>query len=122
MFVELWTGISVKQQVEVILLIFALSLLLPFDGQSQERWEKIVAEAKKEGKVVVAGPPVPGFRQGLTDRFRNAFGIGLEYLGLPSGELSIRLEREAAAGRVSVDANIGGASTARVNEMPKGLL
>ena len=71
---------------------------------------------------MIAGPPVPGFRQGLTDGFRKAFGISLEYLGLPSGELSIRLEREASAGRLSIDANIGGASSALVNEMPKGLL
>ena len=113
---------QMKKPFAFILLGLALTLLLPFAGQPQERWEKIVAEAKKEGKVVVAGPPVPGFRQGLTDGFLNAFGITLEYLGLPSGELSIRLEREVAAGRVSVDANIGGASTALVNEMPKGLL
>lgn len=97
-------------------------VLSPFAAQAQERWDKIVAEAKKEGKVVIAGPPVPGFRQGLIDGFRKTFGITLEYLGLPSGDLSMRLEREAAAGRVSVDNNIGGASSAMVNEMPKGLL
>src|SRR5438132_4145305 len=113
---------QMKKPFAFILLGLVLTLLLPFAGQLQERWEKIVAEAKREGKVIVAGPPVPGFRQGLTDGFRNAFGITLEYLGLPSGELSVRLEREAAAGRVSIDASIGGASSALVNEMPKGLL
>jgi ABC-type Fe3+ transport system substrate-binding protein len=105
-----------------ILLGLGLALFFPFSGAAQERWEKIVAEAKKEGKVVVSGPPVPGFRQGLTDGFRKAFGVSLEYLGLPSGEVSIRMEREAAAGRVSVDVNIGGASSGITNEMPKGLI
>src|SRR6266446_2150852 len=113
---------QMKKHFALILLGLGVTLLLPFAAQPQERWDKVVAEAKREGKVVVAGPPVPGFRQGLTDGFRNVFGIGLEYLGLPSGELSIRLERETAAGWVSVDANIGGASSALANEMPKGLL
>lgn len=110
------------KQFVVNLVGLGLMFFPPFSGQTQERWEKIVAEAKKEGKVVVSGPPVPGFRQALTDGFRKAFGISLEYLGLPSGELAVRLEREAAAGRVSVDASIGGASSSLVNEMPKGLL
>ena len=105
-----------------VLLGLGLTLFFPFSGAAQERWEKIVAEAKKEGKVVVSGPPLSGFRQGLIDGYRKAYGISLEYLGLPSGEMSVRLEREAAAGRVSVDANLGGASSGIVNEMPKGLL
>jgi len=105
-----------------VLLGLGLALFFPFSGAAQERWEKIVAEAKKEGKVVVSGPPLSGFRQGLIDGYRKAYGISLEYLGLPSGEMSVRLEREAAAGRVSVDANLGGASSGIVNEMPKGLL
>ncbi len=113
---------QMKKHFALILLGLGVTLLLPFAAQPQERWDKVVAEAKKEGKVVVAGPPVPGFRQGLIDGFRKTFGITLEYFGLPSGELSIRLEREAAAGRVGIDANIGGASSALVNEMPKGLL
>src|SRR4030095_6636035 len=113
---------QMKKHFVLILLGLGVTLLCPFAAQPEERWDKVVAEAKKEGKVVVAGPPVPGFRQGLIDGLRKTFGITLEYLGLPSGELSIRLEREVAAGRVSVDANIGGASSALVNEMPKGLL
>jgi len=105
-----------------ILLGLGLTLLFPFSGAAQERWEKIVAEAKKEGKVAISGPPVAGFRQGLMDGLRKSYGISLEYLGLPSGEVSVRMEREAAAGRASIDANIGGASSGIVNEMPKGLL
>ena len=42
-----------KKQFAFILLS---TLLFPLSGQTQERWEKIVAEAKKEAKVVIAGP------------------------------------------------------------------
>ncbi|HEY2990382.1 MAG TPA: extracellular solute-binding protein [Candidatus Binatia bacterium] len=111
-----------KKRLGHISLGLGLTLLLPFSAWAQERWDKIVAEAKKEGKVAVTGPPVPGFRQGLTDGFRKAFGISLEYSGLPSGEMAVRLERETAAGRVSIDSNIGGASSSILNEMPKGFL
>lgn len=111
-----------KKMSVFVLLGLGLALLFPFSGAAQERWEKVVAEAKKEGKVVVSGPPVSGFRQGITDGYRKAYGISLEYLGLPSGEVSVRMEREAAAGRVSVDVNIGGARSSLIDEMPKGLL
>ena len=68
-----------KKHFALILLGLGVTLLLPFAAQPQERWDKVVAEAKKDGKVVVAGPPVPGFRQGLIDGFRKTFGITLEY-------------------------------------------
>ena len=105
-----------------ILAVVGLTLVLPQRARGQDPWAKIVAEAKKEGKVVVAGPPVRGLSQGLAEGLRKAYGINLEYLSLPSGEFSVRLEREAAAGRVSIDANIGGARGALLDEMPRGLL
>lgn len=111
-----------KRQIWLVSLCFAMAIGFPLAGDAQERWEKIVAEAKKEGKVVVSGPPVRGLSQGLSDGFRKAYGINLEYLGLPSGEISVRLERELAAGRVSIDSNIGGARSAVLDEIPKGLL
>jgi ABC-type Fe3+ transport system substrate-binding protein len=111
-----------KRQIGLLSFWFAVVIGFPSFGAAQERWEKVVAEAKKEGKVVVSGPPVSGFRQGLVDGYRKAFGISLEYLGLPSGEVSVRMEREAAAGRASIDANIGGASSGIVSDIPKGLI
>lgn len=110
------------RNIRLAALWLSVTLLIPLSARAQERWEKIVAEAKKEGKVVVAGPPVRGLSQGLTDGFRKAFGISLEYLGLPSGEVAVRLARESAAGRVSIDSNIGGARSSLIDEMPKGLL
>jgi ABC-type Fe3+ transport system substrate-binding protein len=66
--------------------------------------------AQREGRVVVAGPGFPGLRQGLVEGFQQAHGITVEYLGLPSGEAITRVDREAKAGTVTIDVNLGGAS------------
>src|SRR2546422_10947649 len=46
----------------------------------QERWEKVLTEAKKEGTVVVLGPPGDLIRGAMTDGFKKAFpNINIEY-------------------------------------------
>jgi ABC-type Fe3+ transport system substrate-binding protein len=74
-------------------------------------WQRLQEAARREGKVAVAGQGFAGFRQGLIDGFQKAHEISVEYLGLPTGEVLTRIEREAQAGRVSVDVNIGGVAT-----------
>jgi ABC-type Fe3+ transport system substrate-binding protein len=74
-------------------------------------WQRYQDGAKREGKVVVAGPGFPGLRQGFTEGFQKATGLTLEYLGLPAGEVIPRVEREYQAGNVTIDVNIGGTST-----------
>src|SRR5689334_16721485 len=73
-------------------------------------WERLQAAGRQDGRVVVVGPGFPGLREGVVDGFQRAHGISVEYLGLPSGEVNARVEREAAAGRPSIDVNIGGVS------------
>jgi ABC-type Fe3+ transport system substrate-binding protein len=74
-------------------------------------WQRYQEGARREGKIVVSGPGFPGLRQGITEGFQKAQGITVEYLGLPSGEVIPRLERESQAGNVTIDVNIGGTST-----------
>jgi hypothetical protein len=46
------------------------------------RWDRAVNEAKKEGSVVVWGPPGDLIRQALTEGFQKAFpGINVEFTG-----------------------------------------
>jgi ABC-type Fe3+ transport system substrate-binding protein len=82
----------------------------PSSGEGQTAWNKIVAEAKKEGSVVVNGPSIRELSQGLTDGFKKAYGINVEYLGL-GFEVITRMEREALAGRPSIDMYMGGTRT-----------
>ena len=73
-----------------------------------EQWARFKEAGKKEGKVVVAGPPFPNLRQAIVQAIQKDYGITVEYLGLPSGEAQVRLEREAKAGKLTIDAYLSG--------------
>src|SRR5688500_18999916 len=72
------------------------------DGPAAE-WERIKEAAKREGSVVVAGPGEAQLRQAVTDGFQKAHGITVEYIGLSSGEMQTRVDREQRAGQPSID-------------------
>jgi hypothetical protein len=87
----------------MILAIIALLILLVVPASAQEKdWEKewnaLVAGAKKEGKVVVAGFPNPELRKDIPARFKQRFGIPVEYIGANSNETVARLRSERRAG------------------------
>jgi ABC-type Fe3+ transport system substrate-binding protein len=81
----------------------------PFKSDAGE-WARIKEAAKKEGSVVVIGPGFPTFRTPLVEAFKKATGVTVEYLSLPPGEVMARVDREAKAGQMTVDVNIGGTS------------
>lgn len=93
-------------------LIFGLTLGLQAEalGQAnwQEKWERVLAKAKKEGTVVVAASPSPKTRLELESAFAKQFGFRLEYLALGGRHSSARVEREAAAGRLTIDVLLSG--------------
>jgi iron(III) transport system substrate-binding protein len=88
---------------------------------SSGQWEHLLAAGRKEGTVVVIGPPFPELRQSLTDQFTKDTGIQLEYVALSTAEGPARAEREATAGRVSMDVLVGGGSEL-LTLLPKGYL
>jgi iron(III) transport system substrate-binding protein len=67
--------------------------------------------ASRDGRVVVAGPGLPGLRAGLSQGFQNATGVEVEYLGLTPGEAVARIDRESKAHATSIDAYISGVSS-----------
>jgi ABC-type Fe3+ transport system substrate-binding protein len=70
------------------------------DGASAE-WQNVLAAAKKEGRVVVAGP---GELAGpLSEGFKRDTGIEVEFLGGETRDRSSRISREVRAGRVTID-------------------
>src|SRR5258708_5167617 len=44
-------------------------------------FEALVAAAKQEGSVVLAGPPTPGVRSQVPSAFKARYGVTIEYLG-----------------------------------------
>lgn len=85
----------------------------------QERWEKALAEAKKEGKVVVMGPPGDLIRDAMTQGFKKAYpDVSIEYSGARGGELATRAKAERDAGIYSIDIVLSGTTTANAYFKP----
>lgn len=91
------------------------------DGKA--RWEQVLTEAKKEGKVAVLGPPGDLARKAMTEGFQKAFpGIVVEFSSGRSGEQATKLKAERDAGIFSVDVFLGGTTTANTQVKPIGAL
>lgn len=76
----------------------------------EKRWNEMVAAAKKEGKVVVMGSADPVLRKELPAKFRERFGVSLEYLGGRGGDNFNRIMMERRASVYTVDAVMSGMS------------
>ncbi len=85
-------------------------------------WRELVEAARREGNLVVGGPPTPAVRTELPAAFRSRFGIEMEYLGGNTSELLTRLEAERQSGQYTLDAILGGAQTLYTRAYPAKLL
>ncbi|HEY2987112.1 MAG TPA: extracellular solute-binding protein [Candidatus Binatia bacterium] len=104
-------------------------LAAPFSGFAQEkasaqaRWEKALAEAKKEGKVVVDGPPGEFIRTAVLQGFNKAFPeIAVEYSSGRGSELAAKIKAERDGGLYTIDLILQGTSTALLYFKPIGVL
>ncbi|MFN0074525.1 MAG: ABC transporter substrate-binding protein [Chloroflexota bacterium] len=88
----------------------------------KQQWDALVDAAKKEGTVVVSGPPTQAVRNDLPKAFKDRFGIELEYLGGRSGDLMTRLKSERSAGQYTLDAMIAGATTLYTQAYPEKMI
>src|SRR4051812_6612629 len=98
---------TAANRLSVLLVLFAAApaaaqaAVAPPDWQKQ--WQQLIADARKEGKVVVLAPPDQEVRLALPAAFRDRFGITLEYIGGRSNESSARIRTERNAGVYTVD-------------------
>jgi iron(III) transport system substrate-binding protein len=97
------------------------------DSQSksdwQQRWDKTLAAAKQEGRVVVWGPPGELIREAMTREFKKAYpDITIEYSGARGGEQAVRIKAERDGGVYSVDVLLSGTTTAITQMKPMGAL
>jgi iron(III) transport system substrate-binding protein len=86
---------------------FILALLWPLAAAAQTdpqgSWDEVLAAARKEGKVVVLGPPTTEMRRDMPAAFKVRYGITMEYLGGRTAEVVARLRAERHAGIYSID-------------------
>jgi len=85
-------------------------------------WDSMVAAAKSEGQVVVAGPPDTDTRNKLPAAFKQAFGIELQYLGQNSSQVATRMASERASNQYTLDVMLAGADTVYETLVAKGWL
>ena len=88
----------------------------------QATWDKTLAAAKREGKVVIIGSPDPVMRGMINPKFTERFGIKVEYIAGSSGQLSERVRTERAAGIYSTDIFMSGANTTLNFMLPNKML
>ena len=94
----------------VLLTATALSILGPAAGASDwdKTWGEILAAARVEGRVVVAGPPSMELRRTMPAAFMERYGIVIEYIGGRSSELATRLRAERRSDIHSLDVVFAG--------------
>jgi iron(III) transport system substrate-binding protein len=97
-----------------VILLMALLWSAPVLAQnnaSEKEWNTIIEGAKKEGKVVVAGSPDPVMRNEIIPKFKERYGIPIEFIAGRSSEISARIKTERGSGIYSVDVYLAGPDT-----------
>ena len=78
----------------------------PLDWQSE--WQRVMAAAKKEGKVVVSVPPGAELRKALKETFERRFAIELELVTGRGSTIVKKIADEHTAGVQFFDVHTGG--------------
>jgi iron(III) transport system substrate-binding protein len=77
-------------------------------AQSTGGWDDVLAAARKEGKVVVAGPPGTSYRDAMRVFEQRFPDIRLEFQGLNPVDFVVRFQKEREAGQYLWDVYITG--------------
>jgi len=104
MNLQRWTRLS------AIFLLAMLPIKLEAADANTE-WQRVVAAAKKEGKVVIGAPPGSDFRNEAQAMLKKRFDIDSEFIQAPGPNLMSKIVAEKQAGAVSVDAFLVGPCT-----------
>jgi ABC-type Fe3+ transport system substrate-binding protein len=96
-----------------VLASFVVAVFLTIDNaaEAQDEWRNVVEVAKKEGRVVAAGPPTAILRQKYKDMFEKRFGLELELISAPGPQNAGRAAAEFKAGVRYFDVLHGGSGT-----------
>jgi iron(III) transport system substrate-binding protein len=84
-----------------------------------ESWDQLLEAGRKEGKVVVLGPPDSQVRTELPPLFKQQTGIDMEFQGGNTSQLVAGVGSQRAAGQYLVDAVLGGSDTAYGTLLPQ---
>jgi iron(III) transport system substrate-binding protein len=80
-------------------------------SKQQSEWDRLVAAARQEGKVVVAGPPGDSYRNAVLEFQKQYPGITVEFSGATGPAFAPKVLAERRADQYLLDLFIGGAAT-----------
>jgi len=115
-------AVSCTIVLSAVLSVWRLAAAAEVKPAGQAEWERTLDAAKKEGVVLVAGPPGAYRRTPLVESFEKAFpGIKVEYTPIAGAKFVPRLKLERAAGQYLWDVHVGG-TTSAITLMDEGYL
>ena len=85
-------------------------------------FEELIVAAKKEGELVLDGPPIDEAREALSNGFKSRYGINVSYISSGSAKSAARVRAERAAGKHLLDIFLSGADTPLLSFLPNGWL
>jgi iron(III) transport system substrate-binding protein len=95
---------------------------VPAAQSAPTAWDRTLAAARQEGRVVVLGPPGDTYRAAIS-AFQQAHpDVQLDFTGVNPRDVIGRLLSERDAGQYLVDLYVGGPDTAHSQLRPKGAL
>lgn len=94
----------------------------PAKAAWEVEWEKALNEARREGKVVVISTSGSAVRDAMLQRFKEKFGIGVEFISGRGAEVSEKVMSEHRAGLYLIDVYMGGTTTVYNVLKPAGVL
>jgi len=118
--------LSAKSCYVVGAVALVLTMVLPgalFGADASGDWDQIVAAAKKEGEVLVYGPPGKKRRKALVEEFQKDYpDIKVKFVAGSARKQAPRLIAERKAGKYRADVLIGGTTTPLKTLRPQGVL
>jgi ABC-type Fe3+ transport system substrate-binding protein len=95
-----------------VLITLALSCAKSaFCAEAPDEWKKVLDAAKKDGKVVVGGPPTAVLRQKFKETFEKKFALEMELVSAPGPQNASRAQSEFKAGVKYFDVLHAGSGT-----------
>jgi iron(III) transport system substrate-binding protein len=101
--------------IKSVAIVFSLMAVSPraaiYAADAGVEWQRLLAAAKKEGKLVIGAPPGSDFRNEAQAVLKKRFDLETEFIQAPGPNLMTKIAAEKQAGAVSVDAFLIGPCT-----------
>jgi ABC-type Fe3+ transport system substrate-binding protein len=103
--------ITAKSSILCVVVLALTVRAAAFAAEAEGEWQRVLAAAKKEGRVVIGAPPGTDFRNAVQTVLKKRFNLDSDFVQAPGPSLMSKIVAEKKAGAVSVDAFLIGPCT-----------